>query len=340
MMFFEDVLKLFNRMSVRIVNDHIMLAVKKRPSKLAMQPENAFIVESKDKCMYGKYLREVHFTSFSMDSDAVIRFRASDDKVAVADMLVGFGMYARSSDAVAFLLKLIKKKDDKVTDLGSMEIDETMFAYQGRHIIFMNFKDLTNFFNRIGVRAVNDALTALFLLESVYGSVDGVGDDIETHVVKSMYTIKIKQPSDRHTIRIEFIVRDEIDAFFSGFIHNKVLKGGDVSHRKKIDHRLRIGNTILAIETDEHAHVRYKQENERYQDFMRTFSYKFVFIRFNPHANMEDPRAKTDFKYKLHVLMDYIRTHIERIKKGQNVWKLEIVRLFYGGGVQFYAISQ
>jgi hypothetical protein len=135
-------------------------------------------------------------------------------------------------------------------------------------------------------------------------------------------------------------VRDEIDTFFGGFIHNKVLKGGDSSHQKKIDHRLRIGNTILAIETDEHAHVSYKQENERYQDFMRTFSYKFVFIRFNPNANMEDPDATTDFKHKLHVLMYYIKTLSERIQKGQNVWKLEIVRLFYGADVQFYAISQ
>ena len=73
---------------------------------------------------------------------------------------------------------------------------------------------------------------------------------------------------------------------------------------------------------------------------MRNFSYKFVFIRFNPHSNMEYSTEKTDFKRKLSVLMDYIATHIERIEKGQNVWKLEIVRLFYGKRVQFYAISQ
>jgi len=195
----------------------------------------------------------------------------------------------------------------------------------------MDFEDVLVFFNRIGMRIVKDHVM------SAYGNVDGVGDDVGTHVVKSVY--KIDPPSNRHTIRIEHIVRDEIDTYFDGFIHNKKLEGGDFSHQKIIDHRLRIGNTILAVETDEHAHVRYKQENERYQDFMRSFSYRFVFIRFNPHTNMEDPRAKTDFKHKLHVLMDYIRTHIERIQKGQNVWKLEIVRLFYGARVQFYAIS-
>jgi len=140
--------------------------------------------------------------------------------------------------------------------------------------------------------------------------------------------------------RVEYIVRDAINKAFVGFIHNKVLYSGGSAHAKKIDHRIQIGHTILAIETDESAHVSYKHENERYQDFMRTFSYKFVFIRFNPHANREDPRAKTDFKHKLHVLMDCIRTHIERIEKGQNVWKLEIVRLFYGTHLQFYAINQ
>jgi len=196
----------------------------------------------------------------------------------------------------------------------------------------MDFEDVLVFFNRIGVRIVNNHVM------SVYGNVDGVGDDVETHVVKSVY--KIQPPSNCHTIRIESMVRDEINTFFDGFIHNTVMKCGEFFHTKRIDHRLRIGNTILAVETDEHAHVSYKHENERYQDFMRSFSYKFVFIRFNSHTNREDPRAKTDFKHKLHVLMDCIRTHIERIEKGQNVWKLEIVRLFYGTRLQFYAINQ
>jgi len=203
---------------------------------------------------------------------------------------------------------------------------------QGAPMILMYLPDMLKLLNRMGVSIVNDHIMR------VYDGVDGIGDDVKTNVVKSVY--KIQLPSNCHTIPIELIVRDEIETFFGGFIHNKVLKGGDFSHQKKIDHRLRIGNTILAIETDEYAHVSYKQENERYQDFMRSFSYKFVFIRFNPHTNMENPRSKTDLKHKLHVLMGYIKTHIERIQKGENVWKLEIVRLFYGARVQFYAISQ
>jgi len=90
----------------------------------------------------------------------------------------------------------------------------------------MDFEDVLVFFNRIGVRIVNDHVMR------VYGDVDGVGDDVETHVVKSVY--KIQPPSNCHTIRIEFTVRDEIDTFFGGFIHNKVLKGGDSSHKKKL----------------------------------------------------------------------------------------------------------
>jgi len=129
--------------------------------------------------------------------------------------------------------------------------------------------------------------------------------------------------------RVEYIVRDAINKAFVGFIHNKVLCSGGSAHAKKIDHRIQIGHTILAIETDENAHKYYKKEDERYRDFMETFSYKFVFIRFNPHTNREHPYAKTDLQHKIRVLMHTIRTQMKRIRNGHNVYKLEIVRLFY-----------
>jgi len=197
----------------------------------------------------------------------------------------------------------------------------------------MNLRDIVVFYNRIYVRHVNNMMARVTVQITPAGTC-ALPEGAQQMVSQKCF------PEYCHTVRIESIVRDEIDAFFGGFIHNKVLKGASGFHRKQIDHRLHIGNTILAIETDEHGHVSYKQENERYQDFMRNFSYKFVFIRFNPHSNMEYSTEKTDFKRKLHVLMDYIETHIERIEKGQNVWKLEIVRLFYGARVQYYAMSQ
>ena len=135
-------------------------------------------------------------------------------------------------------------------------------------------------------------------------------------------------------IRHEELVRSVIDANFEGFVHNKVMKGsgGDNECRRKIDHRLQIGNTILAIETDERAHADRNQEDEkrRYNEFTSNFPHKFVFIRFNPHTNMEDKLAETDFKHKLGVLMRSIKSQMLRIRVGSNVKKLEIFTLFCG----------
>jgi len=132
-------------------------------------------------------------------------------------------------------------------------------------------------------------------------------------------------------IRCEILVRNEINTNFEGFLHNRVIYSGGSSHLRRIDHRLQIGYTVLAIETDENAHEFYntRQENERYHDFMTTFSYKFVFIRFNPHPNMESYDTKTNFEHKLRVLMHTITTQIDRIRKGRNTTRLEIYKLFY-----------
>jgi len=79
---------------------------------------------------------------------------------------------------------------------------------------------------------------------------------------------------------------------------------------KRIDHRLLIGNTILAIETDEFGHQRYceSKENARYDEFLTNTSHKFVFIRFNCDANMESSSVKTNFKHKLRILLHTITT--------------------------------
>ena len=126
----------------------------------------------------------------------------------------------------------------------------------------------------------------------------------------------------------ETLVREAIDTAFDGFIHNKTMRG---ETEKRIDHRLLIGNTILAIETDEFAHQYYGEtkENTRYREFLTKTSHKFVFIRFNCDANRESDNAKTDFKHKLRVLMHTITYQMSRIQHGQNIQQLEIFTLFY-----------
>jgi len=47
---------------------------------------------------------------------------------------------------------------------------------------------------------------------------------------------------------------------------------------------VRIGNTLLCIETDENQHMSYDPQDEinRYNDLMMVHSGKWIFIRFNP----------------------------------------------------------
>jgi hypothetical protein len=117
------------------------------------------------------------------------------------------------------------------------------------------------------------------------------------------------------------------------FVHDKMLysKGCDCSHRRRIDHRIQIENTMLAIETDEFAHVGYNKHDEeiRYDDVAMIFSGKWVWIRFNPHSNKERREEKTVFQHKLQVLIQTIKHNIIRIQHEENKDMCEIIKLFY-----------
>ncbi len=129
----------------------------------------------------------------------------------------------------------------------------------------------------------------------------------------------------RHTKEIR--VRNEINSHFEGFIHDKPLYTGncDCTHRRRIDHRKSIGNTILAIETDEFAHSSYDPLDEeiRYDDLYMIHSGKWIFIRFNPDG------GKVDLEDKLEVLVKEIEEQIRRIEKEENEGLLEVIKLYY-----------
>ncbi len=129
----------------------------------------------------------------------------------------------------------------------------------------------------------------------------------------------------RHTKEIR--VRNEINFHFKGFIHDKPLYTGncDCTHRRRIDHRKLIGNTILAIETDEFAHSGYDPLDEeiRYDDLYMIHSGKWIFIRFNPDS------GKIDLIDKLEVLIREIERQIRRIEDEENDGLLEIIKLYY-----------
>lgn len=135
----------------------------------------------------------------------------------------------------------------------------------------------------------------------------------------------------------ENAVRDFINENFDGFKHDQPLWTGscDCTHKRRIDHRKLIGNTLLCIETDEFQHKTYNKEDEviRYDDLYMLHGGKFVFIRFNPdkYYNSNGTLKNPCMKIRLDVLEKEINRQIERIENEKNIELLEVVHLFYDG---------
>ncbi len=131
----------------------------------------------------------------------------------------------------------------------------------------------------------------------------------------------------RHTK--EVMVRNRINEHFSGFVHDTPLYTGncDCTHRRRIDHRKLIGNTILAVETDEFGHRSYDMRDEeiRYDDVYMLHSGKWIFIRFNPDSNI----SKIDIADKLDKLIETMEDCISRIERGENTELVEIIKLYH-----------
>ena len=124
------------------------------------------------------------------------------------------------------------------------------------------------------------------------------------------------------------MVRNIINKNFDGFIHDKPLytHDCDCTHRRRIDHRKLIGNTILAIETDEFGHKSYNQHDEeiRYDDLFMIHSGNWIFIRFNPDDNF----SKINIDDKLDKLIETINKCILRIEQEENTEVVEIYKLY------------
>ena len=149
-------------------------------------------------------------------------------------------------------------------------------------------------------------------------------------------------PKDPLTFQIcsktkEIAVRDYINTIFDGFQHDKCLFTGncDCTHRRRIDHRKLIGNTLLCIETDEKQHKYYdkKDEKDRYEDLYMVFSGKWIFIRFNPdkYTNKKGVRKNPTIARRLVKLKEEIEKQIKRIENEENKELVEISYLYYDG---------
>ena len=149
-------------------------------------------------------------------------------------------------------------------------------------------------------------------------------------------------PNDEATKNIrkktkEIYVRNFLKETFPDFIHDVSLWTGncDCSHRRRIDFRKLVGNTLLCIEVDEYQHKRYNKKDEeiRYDDLFMIHGGKFIFIRFNPDifTNKLGTKKNPCMKRRMEFLEKEINNQTDRINKEENSELLETVYLFYDG---------
>jgi hypothetical protein len=134
--------------------------------------------------------------------------------------------------------------------------------------------------------------------------------------------------------RVELRVRAYLNSHFSGFIHNHQMPTAHCvcDHRRRIDHRREVGNTLLCIETDEHHHRNYDKDDEdaRYHDVLVAWGGKLVFIRINPDGKGPPLEERLE---RLHA---EITRHIGRLERGENSAFLEVWHLYYPEGTEDY----
>ena len=89
----------------------------------------------------------------------------------------------------------------------------------------------------------------------------------------------------------EIITRDAVyNAGFTDFIPNKVFSSNNCNctHAYRLD--CKVGNTMIAIEIDEHEHSGYSLLNDeiRYNGLMMVTGTNWVIIRFNPDRTRKE----------------------------------------------------
>jgi hypothetical protein len=139
----------------------------------------------------------------------------------------------------------------------------------------------------------------------------------------------------RTKARVEIQIRAFIDSNFADFVHDRPMHTAhcDCNHTRRVDHRRVVGNTLLCIETDEHAHRGYDQDDEqaRYHDVLLAWGGKLCFVRLNPDGYGPPIAERLD---RLHA---EITRHIGRLERGENMSWLEVYHLYYPEGTpDFY----
>jgi hypothetical protein len=138
--------------------------------------------------------------------------------------------------------------------------------------------------------------------------------------------------------RVELQVREFLNSHFADFVHDQPIHTAHCvcSHRRRVDHRRLVGNTLLCIETDENFHKYYAKDDEdaRYHDVMMAWVGKLCFVRFNPHKfNLDDRKDPGPaLEERLQRLRAEVTRHIGRLERGENMAYLEVHHLYYPAG--------
>ena len=141
-------------------------------------------------------------------------------------------------------------------------------------------------------------------------------------------------PRTKNRARAELMVREYINSKWTDFVHDHAIETAHCActHRRRVDHRKLVGDTLLCIETDEHWHRRYKKHDEdaRYHDITMVWGGKLLFVRISPDGK-GPPIEK-----RLEHLGTAIDVHLKRIEAGENTTMLEVWHLYYPAGTPDY----
>jgi very-short-patch-repair endonuclease len=147
-------------------------------------------------------------------------------------------------------------------------------------------------------------------------------------------------PNDKRSKKIrikgpETKIRNLLAEHYPQFIHDKVMYTNhcDCTHRRRIDFRYLLHDTMICVEVDERQHKGYntKDEEDRYHDLYMIYSGKWLFIRFNPDSYFNDKKQRQNpsIESRYHSLLEEIQRQMARVQQGENQELIEVYRLYF-----------
>jgi len=120
-----NIVNAYAQLSAETVNS-IARSAQETTSSIEGQSPDCFVVCCMNASLYGKKMRDILIVDFYIDSELEIRFRSSDSKVVMTDLLVGVGKYTNTEEAQNAMSLMFEHKDKLIAHLESLEVDENL----------------------------------------------------------------------------------------------------------------------------------------------------------------------------------------------------------------------